>query len=119
MKKFSIVYVEDIIEAIDLVKAYVKDTSEVQFSRNTQLQDAVIRRMVIIGEAANKIPGNVRALAPPIPWRTIVGFRNVAIHEYASVKMGRVWEIIQTELPILKKDIVALRTKLLVLPDNP
>jgi uncharacterized protein with HEPN domain len=118
MKKFSIVYVEDIIEAIGLVETYVKNTSEVQFSRNTQLQDAVIRRLVIIGEAANKIPGEARGLAPAIPWRTIVGFRNVAIHDYASVKMGRVWEITQTELPILKKEIASLRTKLLAPPNN-
>lgn len=119
MKKISTVYIEDIIESINLVEAYVKNIPEVQFSQDTQLQDSVIRRMVIIGEAANKIPNDVRALTPTIPWRTIVGFRNVAIHEYASVKMGRVWEIIQTELPILKKNIIVLRTKLLVLPDNP
>ena len=106
------VYLDDILEAVDLVQQYVRDVSEVQFSRDIQLQDSVIRRLVIIGEAASKISADVRTLAPGVPWRTIVGFRNVAIHDYASVHMGRVWEIIQMELPTLKKHVKNLRSKI-------
>ncbi len=112
MKKLADVYLDDILEAIDLIGQYVHDISEVPFSRDKQLQDAVIRRLVIIGEAAGKIPTDIQRQAPEVPWRTIIGFRNVAIHDYASVHMGRVWEIIQTELPILKKQIGALHSKI-------
>ena len=112
MNKLVSVYLDDILEAIDLVTQYVQNISEVEFSRDIQLQDSVIRRLVIIGEAACKIPEDVRTMAPDVPWRTIIGFRNVAIHDYASVHMGRVWEIIQTELPILKKHIARLQAKI-------
>ena len=103
MKKIPHVYLDDMIEAIDLVEQYVQSISEEVFSRDTKLQDAVIRRLSIIGEAARKLPDDVRSLALDIPWKTIIGFRNVAIHEYAGVHMGRVWHITVRELPMLKK----------------
>ncbi len=111
MNKLVVAYLDDILESIDLIGQYVHETPEIHFSQNKQLQDSVIRRLVIIGEAAGKIPTDIREQAPDVPWRTIIGFRNVAIHDYASVHMGRVWEIIQTELSVLKKQITTLRSK--------
>ena len=108
--------VEDMIESIDLIQVYLQDTTEEQFFRNTELQDAVIRRLMIIGEAATKITDEIRSQKPDIPWKTIVAFRNIAIHEYANVSMDKVWEIYKTELPILQNQ---LRTLLNILPPPP
>ncbi len=118
MKKIPHVYLDDMLEAIDLVEQYVTGVPEEAFSRDTKLQDAVIRRLSIIGEAANRLPDDARSLAPDIPWKTIIGFRNVAIHEYASVHMGRVWDITVRELPVLKKQLTDLFAKL-PSPPNP
>ncbi len=117
MTKIPHVYLDDMLEAIDLVKQYCLGVSEESFSRDTKLQDAVIRRLSIIGEAANRLPDDARSLAPGIPWKTIIGFRNVVIHEYAGVHMGRVWEIVQRELPVLKKQLADLLAKLPSPPD--
>ncbi len=59
---------------------------EVRFSEDTPIQDAVIRRLTIIGEAAGNIPKEIRLQFPDVKWKSIVGLRNVVIHEYAKVK---------------------------------
>jgi len=115
MKKISSIYVEDMIEAIDLVTSYVKGVPEVDFSRDQKLQDAVIRRLAVIGEAANKLKKDIKNLAPDIPWHTIIGFRNVVIHDYSGISMGLVWKIMQRDLPALEPQLKILLNKLLVI----
>lgn len=109
MKKDYRVYIDDMLEAIEKIAEYVADGDEVRFSRDTEKQDAVIRRLSIIGEAATRIPHEIRSLAPTIPWKSVVGLRNIVIHEYANVSMGKAWEVTQTDLPKLKEALVALR----------
>ena len=63
---------------------------------------------MIIGESATKIPNDIKKIDTDIPWRTIIGFRNIVIHDYTNVSMGRVWEIYQKELPILHDQLTTL-----------
>ncbi|MEK9143320.1 MAG: HepT-like ribonuclease domain-containing protein [Patescibacteria group bacterium] len=58
-----------------------------------------MRRLGIIGEAATKLPQNIRLLAPDVPWKSIVGLRNIVIHEYATVSMGKAWDVTQNDPP--------------------
>ena len=115
--KIPHVYIEDMIEAIELVQKYLGDVSEEQFSRDTQLQDAVLLRLMIIGEAASKLSDDVKNQGVEIPWKTIISFRNVAIHEYANVAMGKVWEIYKQDLPSLCTQLKTLLKKLPPPPD--
>lgn len=108
MNKDILLYVNDMLDAISLIEKYVTDVSEVDFSRGKEKQDSVIHRLMIIGEAVMHLPEDIRALSPQTQWRAIVGFRNVAIHEYAGVSIGRVWEIVEQELPVLKNQLIAL-----------
>lgn len=101
-------YLEDMLEAIDLVQKYLHKIDEIQFSRDTALQDAVIRRLMIIGEAATKLTDEIKNMAPDIPWKTIIAFRNVAIHDYTNISMGKVWEIYTSELPKLRTQLSKL-----------
>lgn len=105
------------IEAIELIQKYLTGVMEIQFSADTELQDAVIRRAMIIGEAAAKIPDEIKRLDPTIPWTTIIAFRNVAIHDYANVSMGKVWEIYKQDLPPLYTQLTSLLRKLPPPPD--
>lgn len=111
-------YIEDMIEAIELVQKYLTGISELNFSRDTELQDAVIRRLMIIGEAATKLTEDIKSHAPNVRWKTIIGFRNVAIHDYANISMGKVWEIYQSDLPTLHAQLTELLAKLPA-PPNP
>lgn len=109
MKKDYTIYVDDMLEAIEKIAEYVADGDEVRFSRDSQQQDAVIRRLGIIGEAATKLPGEIREIAPRIPWKSVIALRNIIIHEYANVSMGKAWEVTQRDLPELKKELTILR----------
>lgn len=112
MKKDPTIYIDDMLEAIALIEQYLTDTNEKEFSRDSEKQDAVIHRLMIIGEAAQRVSSDVRAKQPDIPWRKIVDFRNVIIHEYSGVSLGRVWRILADDVPILKNQLLMLRKKI-------
>lgn len=110
MKKDVLLTIDDMLDAIVLIEQYVSGVTEPNFSRDTEKQDSVIHRLMIIGEAATHVSDDVRRLSPDTQWRAIVAFRNVAIHEYSGISMGRVWEIVQQELPMLKTQLTKLRS---------
>ena len=98
-------YVIDILEAAKLALSYVSGKTKDEFLKDTQCQDAVIRRLEIIGEAARRISDETRATYPKLPWKAMVGMRNVMIHEYDGVDLNIVWETLQKDLPDLVKSI--------------
>ncbi|HLG30832.1 MAG TPA: HepT-like ribonuclease domain-containing protein, partial [Candidatus Brocadiales bacterium] len=64
-------------------------------------QDAVIRRIEIVGEAARRISEETQNGFPGLPWNEIIGMRNVMIHEYDDVDLAIVWETVKNDLPPL------------------
>lgn len=91
-------YLLDILEAARLVVSYVTGVSEEKFMSNTQLQDSVIRRIEIIGEAARRISPATQALYPQIPWSAMIGMRNMLIHDYDDLDLETVWQTVQRDL---------------------
>ena len=83
----------DILEAAKLIGAYVKDTTETDFRADKQKQDAVIRRIEIIGKAAAHLIPATRQIIPELPFRKMRGMRNVVAHAYANVDLKIVWEV--------------------------
>lgn len=70
-----------------------------------QIQDAVVRRIEIIGEAVRNLPNDFKESNPKTPWLDIADMRNKLIHEYFDVDLELVWEVIKKDLPELKKQI--------------
>lgn len=68
-------------------------------------QDAVMRNLEIIGEAANNLDSSFRENYPEIPWRKIIDFRNVVVHDYADLDLEIVWQIITKDIPLLSSQI--------------
>ena len=91
-------YVIDILEAAKLALRYVSGKTKDEFLKDTQCQDAVIRRLEIIGEAVRRISDETRATYPKLPWKAMVGMRNVMIHEYDDVDLVIVWDTVQNDL---------------------
>ena len=102
MKKDPLVYIDDIRDSIEAIKRYTAGLSKEEFFGLTEKQDAVYRRLEIIGEAANRLPDKFTSQYSRTPWHKIIGMRNVLIHEYDSIDLDRVWETIQKDIPKLE-----------------
>jgi uncharacterized protein with HEPN domain len=98
------VYLQDILESIEYIQSFLDGVSEDEFYKNVEKQDAVLRRLEIIGEAVKHLPEEIREDHPDIPWRQIAGMRDIIIHEYFGVTLNMVW-IVATD------DILDLKTK--------
>ncbi len=111
MDKDPKVFLKHILESIDLAQNNVKDINFEQFSENISTQDAVVRRLEIIGEAVKNLPDKLKDIYPEIPWIKIVGMRNKLIHEYFGVDVDLVWSIVKDYLPPFKKQIQQILAK--------
>ena len=105
MKRDTSLFIDDILENIELIEKSVKKLSKDKFKLNRLIVDATIRRLEIIGEAVKNIPNALRVRYPEIPWKNIAGFRDVIIHGYFGIDLDLVWKIIKEDLIKLKKDI--------------
>lgn len=81
----DLAYMRDIPEAARLVLSYMKGVNRQAFEQNTQLQDAVIRRLEINGEAARCVSDETMVAHAGIPWRQMIGMRNQVIHMYDEI----------------------------------
>ncbi|MBI2929206.1 MAG: DUF86 domain-containing protein [Verrucomicrobia bacterium] len=89
----------DILTAAHLIASYVQDTTATDFRANTEKQDAVIRRVEIIGEAAVHLSDATRQAIPELPFRRMRGMRNIVAHDYANVDLKIVWEVATVHVP--------------------
>lgn len=89
----------DILQAARLIASYVDATSAEHFRRNTEKQDAVIRRLEIIGEATVHLTEETRRALPELPFRKMRGMRNLVAHDYGNVDLGIVWEVATVHVP--------------------
>lgn len=104
-------YLQHILDAIDRATAYVAGFTLDTFERDAKTQDAVIRSIEIIGEAANKArlaDPDFAARHPQIPWDAMYGMRNRIVHDYFEVDLEVVWRTVQSDLPTLRNQIAAL-----------
>lgn len=107
MTKDPRVYLAHILERAARIERYIRD-GEAAFLRDDKTQDAVIRNLEVIGEAAKRVPDEYRSLHPAIPWRSMAGFRDVLIHGYEGVDLGRVWSTAARDLPVARAAIAAV-----------
>jgi uncharacterized protein with HEPN domain len=94
--------VEHMLKAIKLIEDYTFEVTFDQFHSESMRLDACIRQLGIIGEAANRISETLKSSNTEVPWRKIIGLRNIIIHEYFGVDEKSIWDIITIDLPELR-----------------
>jgi uncharacterized protein with HEPN domain len=99
------IFLEHILESITIIEEYTAEFDEERFLGTRWVQDAVIRRLEIIGEAVKNLPESLRAAHPEVPWRDVAGMRDVLIHRYFGVDLELTWSTVQKGLPTLKRQV--------------
>ncbi len=90
---------QDILEACRRVERYIFGLTYNDFLVDEKTQDAVVRNLEIIGEAAKNLPSELRKSHPSVPWRDMARMRDRLIHHYFGVNLDVIWEIITSDLP--------------------
>ncbi len=108
MKKNHKIFFEHILESIKLIEEYTKEKTKTDFLKSVSLQDMVMRRLEIIGEAVKNLTQEIKEKYNNIPWRKIAGMRDKLIHEYFGVDIEFTWGVIKKDLPLLKKNLLAI-----------
>lgn len=103
-------YLADICEAMHRVLTYTKDMSCEEFAAREMAQDAVLRNLQVIGEAAKKLSPELRAQHNSVPWRDMAGLRDRIVHDYFGIDYDVVWSVVSNDVPRLLPVMLGILT---------
>ncbi len=93
------------LESIENILHYTEGVDFEAFMKDPKTQDSVIHRIQLLGQSAKNLPEEVHQQHQDIPWRSIIGMRNIIVHEYLGLDLTEVWYVIQNDLPELEKKL--------------
>ncbi len=103
------IFIEHILENIEDVNSFMKGVSKDNLKDNKEKLNAVVRSLEVIGEAAKNLPKSFRDKHQNIPWKKIIGTRDIMIHRYFGVDLDVLWKILKDDLPALKKQVEIIK----------
>ena len=104
-------YLEDMILSMKRISEYIDGMDFTSFKQDHKTVDAVIRNFEVIGEASKKLPDNIKAKYPEVPWQEMYYLRNKVSHEYFGVDYEIIWDVAKNYLPENKLQIVTILNK--------
>lgn len=111
-KRDACLLLQDMLESLEKIERYTAGLTFERFAQDDRTVDAVVRNLEVIGEAARQIPSEVRERYPEVPWRRVIGLRNVVVHEYFAVDVEIVWTVVRQSLPELKEALRRMMAEL-------
>lgn len=94
-------YLDDIILACEKIVRYTRNISYEDFFQNELIYDAVLRNLLVIGEAAKSLPDTIKNRFNQIEWKKISGLRDLIAHAYFGIDNAILWNVIQSKIPTL------------------
>jgi uncharacterized protein with HEPN domain len=98
-------YVEDMLDAMDKAELLLESVTYEQFEADFRINFAVVRALEIVGEAAKRLPADLRRQYPAVPWKVMAGMRDRIIHGYDVVDLQIVWDVVKRDIPQVKPRI--------------
>jgi uncharacterized protein with HEPN domain len=98
-------YILDMLDYARKARSFVGTLELDEFQKNDQTILATVRALEVVGEAARHIPKSLRDRYPGIPWKKVVGMRNIMIHEYFGVDAEVIWKTVREDLPRLSAEL--------------
>jgi uncharacterized protein with HEPN domain len=104
-------YLTDIVGAAEAIRRFLGGVEREDFFADEMRQSAVLQKLIVIGEAAARLPADFQKQHPEVEWVDIVGFRNIAVHEYFAVSWSIVWVTATQDVPNLHHKVVRILAK--------
>ena len=101
-------YLTDIVEAADAIQRFIEGFQCHDLLDDELRQSAVLQKLIVIGEAAARLPREFTERHPEVPWADIVAFRNIAVHEYFAVDWSIVWVTARQDVPTLRREVARI-----------
>lgn len=109
MSRHGLLYLEDILKCMNMIESYTHGLSFEDFNENQLVIDAVVRNLEVIGEASKFVSEDIKQRYSDVPWKSMIGLRNILIHEYFGIDEQIIWQIITSDFrknkPIIEQII--------------
>ena len=113
MTKDPLVYLDYILECIQIIENQAQKISFAQFLDSIPVQDIVLRRVQVIGQAVKSLPQSIKVKFPDVAWKEIAGMRDKLVHDYMEIDLELTWGVVKKDLPILKKQISKIKSDII------
>lgn len=101
-------YLADMVGAARQIADWLAGVTPERWTDDSMLRNAVLRQLMVIGEAARAVSEETRLEAPELPWPQIVGFRHIAVHQYFAIDWSVVWNTARLDAPSVEGHILTL-----------
>ena len=110
MVKDNLVYIRHILDSISHLESFLTEINcdETVFANKLYWQNAFVRELEVIGEAANQIDKKYLKDHPEIPWIDMIDMRHKLIHDYFEIKLEIIWDVTTIDIPKVKKQLLEL-----------
>lgn len=108
MTRDSLLRLQDIARNVRLAISATKGLSRKDLERNTTVHDACLYRIIVVAEAATKLPAAMRRQHPEVDWSSLIGMGNMLKHQYFRVEAEIVWDTVRTHFPVLERAVKAM-----------